>query len=74
MAVDESNNGDITTITFVVQKPDNTQSTPRWRMVAVVNAVCPKCRKVMAVMVGDNMYGYCPHCQCYYVAEEGDRT
>jgi len=58
-----------TTITFVVRQDNNTQSTPRWRKVAVENATCPKCKQVMAVVVGSNLYAYCPSCQCYFVAD-----
>jgi len=68
MASDESKNAG-TTITFVVQKPDNVQSTPRWREAAVENATCIKCKQVMAVVVGESLYAYCPKCQCYYVAD-----
>jgi len=68
MAGDESNNGKITTLTFAVKKPDNAKNTPRWRKVQVQNASCPKCRKTMVVVVGDNMYSYCPKCECYYLA------
>ena len=69
MAGDESNNGKITTITFVVKKPDNTNNTPRWRQVQVQNASCPKCRKIMMIIVGDNMYGYYPKCERYYLTD-----
>jgi formamidopyrimidine-DNA glycosylase len=68
MVAGESNDTE-TTITFVVRQDNNAQSTPRWRKVAVENAICPNCGQVMAVVVGDNMYGYCPRCQSYYVAD-----
>jgi len=69
MAGNESNRSELTTLTFVVQKPDNTHSTPRWREAEVQNASCPRCGKIMVVMVGDNMYGYCPKCECYFIAD-----
>lgn len=64
----ESNNNEITTLTFAVKKSDNAKIAPRWREVLVQNASCPKCRKIMVVVVGDNMYSYCPKCECYYMA------
>jgi len=69
MARDKPNNRDITTITFVVQKTDGTYSKPRWRNVEVQNASCPKCGKIMAVVVGDAIYGCCLQCECYYIAD-----
>ncbi len=64
----ESNNAE-TKITFKVQNPNNLLGTPVWRKVEVENANCPACRQVMAVVVGDNMYGYCPKCECYFIAD-----
>jgi len=64
----ESKNAEAT-ITFKVKKPGGVLSTPRWRKAEAENASCLKCGQVMVVLVGDNMYAYCPRCQCYYVAE-----
>ncbi len=69
MAGDESNKDKITTLTFVVKKPDGTHSTPRWREVEVQNATCPKCGKTMVVMVGEERYACFPKCDRYYVAD-----
>ena len=71
-AMVESNNAE-TKITFKVQNPNNSLVTPVWRKVEVGNANYPVCKKVMAVVVGDNMYGYCPQCQCYYLADDGGK-
>ena len=61
------------TIIFKVQKDDNVLATPTWRKVEAENADCPVCGQLMAVVIGANMYGYCPRCQCYYLADEEEK-
>jgi endogenous inhibitor of DNA gyrase (YacG/DUF329 family) len=71
---DKSNNREMNSITFVVQKPDGTHSKPRWRETEVRNASCPRCGRIMAVIVGDDMYSYCPRCQRYYLADYAEEN
>jgi hypothetical protein len=42
--------------------------TPRWQKVESENAECPQCKNKMMVVTGENMYGYCPRCLDYYLA------
>lgn len=58
-----------TTIIFIAKEADKADTPPRWRRVQVKNAGCPMCGQIMAVWTGDNMYGFCPQCQSYYLAD-----
>ena len=53
---------------FYVAGPGGQTKSPEWTEMESANAQCPKCLKLMMVIVGHGglLYAFCPKCQKYF--------
>ena len=56
------------TLGFFVAGPRGEKKVPEWTEMESANAQCPKCQKLMVVIVGHGglLYAFCPKCQRYF--------